>query len=236
MTILADTTRGFTLVELITAASLMTVMMLGVVEIFGTVTETAAEAEVQNFANQQLRTFFDSLNRDLHGFTRQGYLKITPGTVTQAGTGGITATSSVPDGNSYGFYALAFVSLGQWKKGMDSGTYDSTANTMADALAAEVVYTNDVYTPTSLLTINGVQTDVRRGVIGRGAWIMNASSHAGSDRGQQTSDYAANFGATPFLAGMYAGSATGRRIDQGDGATVKVWPSLRHPVLSVHCG
>jgi type II secretory pathway pseudopilin PulG len=235
MTILADKTRGFTLVELITAASLMTVMMLGVVEIFGIVTETAAEAEAQNFANQQLRTFFDVLNRDIHGMAHQGYLKIGPCAVTQAPTGAITSNPTSPDTNSYGFYTLAFVSLGQWKKSMNSGTGDSplanptTGAYLTDALAAEVVYTSNVWTPTALLTINGAQTDVRRGILGRGVWIMNNSTNRASGGDPQTIDYSANFGSIPYFTGMLLDtSVANRRIDKGAGwATVNVWPALR---------
>jgi len=238
---------GFTLVELITAASLMTVMMLGVVEIFGIVTDTASEAESQNFGNQQLRSFFDALNRDIHGMTRQGYFQTraysdqwndTQKTLTQ-----VPQTPNTIDGNlaldAYPFYTLAFVSVGPWSKSLHTDTFDSTTKDSADALAAEVVYTNNVWTTTSGSSPSLLQAgkDPRRGVLGRGVWIMNNSSNAGSDGSdQQSGDYARSFGAagttTRFLVGLMADSSTSSlsgnsRIKQGDGQYVTVWPALR---------
>ncbi len=140
---------GFTLVELVTAAALMTIMMAGVVEVFGIITTTAGEAEAISYAHQQLRAVLDHLNRDLRGLSRQNYLRISPDTHTSSGA-------------EYHRDALAFVSVGEW-----TGLQGSRST------GAEVLYTNYVTTPDAFLQVDGESVDPRRGVLGRGVWVLS---------------------------------------------------------------
>jgi type II secretory pathway pseudopilin PulG len=166
--------RAFTLVELVTAASIMTIIMIGVVEIFTVVTQTAAEAEAIHGAYQQMRATLDRLNRDLRGITREGPLQIS----TALPTGG---------DSEYRSDALAFVSVGK-----HFGTYNQTCR----AGAAEVLYTTNVETPPDLdtagyfLKINKVgdknepdedqNLDYRRGVLARSTWLMSGTDDSPS--------------------------------------------------------
>jgi len=108
---------AFTLVELVTAASLMTIMMLGVVEIFGIITETASEADAIHFAQQQARAVFDHLDRDLRGMTREGYLKIKA-TMSDDKRNFFNAETRSEEQKEvlYTTDALSFVSIGTWKR------------------------------------------------------------------------------------------------------------------------
>ena len=124
--------RAFTLVELVTAVSIMTIIMIGVVEIFAIVTQTATEAEAIHGAYQQMRATLDRLNRDLRGITPEGYLKIT----TTTPTGG--------DSN-YHSDALAFVSVGR-----HSGIYNDPQEPPRRAGAAEILYTTNAATPSAM--------------------------------------------------------------------------------------
>ncbi|HUS45587.1 MAG TPA: hypothetical protein VM219_06095 [Phycisphaerae bacterium] len=158
-----DGAAAFTLVELVTAASLMTVMMIGVVEIFGIITETASEADAIHFAQQQARAVLDHLDRDVRGMTREGYLKIThwptPGKADEE--------------EEYRSDALSFVSIGSWKSAFDS----------QQASAAEVLYTTNVRTPTQFLRVynKANEEDHRRGVLARGTWLMVGEPGTGLD-------------------------------------------------------
>jgi type II secretory pathway pseudopilin PulG len=152
---------AFSLVELVTAASIMTIIMIGVVEIFAVVIQTAAEAEAIHGASQQMRAALDCLNRDIRGMTREGPLQIS----TALPTGGDSL---------YHSDALAFVSVGR-----HFGTYNPQN---CRAGAAEVLYTTNVETPPDLDTPgyflklkvgNEVQNlDYRRGVLARSTWLM----------------------------------------------------------------
>ena len=159
---------GFTLVELVTAASIMTIIMIGVVEIFAVVTQTAAEAEAIHGASQQMRATLDCLNRDLRGITREGPLRISN-----------TLPAGLNADAKYHSDALAFVSVGR-----HFGTFNQTCR----AGAAVVLYTTNVETPPDLntagyfLKINTVgdknqpdkdqKLDYRRGVLARSTWLM----------------------------------------------------------------
>jgi len=149
----ASAKPGFTLVELVTAAAIMSIVMLGVIEIFSIVTRTAAEAETIHGASQQMRATLDRLNRDIRGMTREGYLKI----------------SRKANDNLYHSDLLTFVTIGQ-----AYGTFDDppppagSSHNVADA--AEVVYTTNVTTPNTFL--QAADKDPRRGVLARSAWLM----------------------------------------------------------------
>ncbi len=151
---------GFTLVELVTAAAIMSIVMLGVVEIFSIVTRTAAEAEVIHGASQQMRATLDRLNRDIRGMTREGYLKINSRQV-----------------DDYYSDLLTFVTIGQ-----AYGTFNPT--TPADA--AEVVYTTYVKTPDNFLKIGSQSVDPRRGVLARSAWLMSGTAGTATGETQDT--------------------------------------------------
>ncbi len=189
--------RAFTLVELITAASLMTVMMMGVVQIFAVITRTAAEAEGMHFVHQQMRAVFDRLHTDLRGMTREGYLQIRVNTLTPNGPGWT--------GSNYHDDTLAFVTIGpcatQWEG----------ANAAYEGAAAEVVYTSQVRTPNTLLKVESgslsKSLDPRRGILARGQWILAGKKNGTADDKQDKPD-----SAVPWLADMF--------INQNPGGTV----------------
>ena len=145
--------RAFTLVELVTAASIMTIIMIGVVEIFAVVTQTATDAEAIHGAHQQMRATLDRLNRDLRGITPEGYLKIT------------TATNG-----NYHTDALAFVSVGR-----HFGAYDPEN---CQAGAAEILYTTRVRTPDAF----PYTLAPRRGVLARSAWLMGGKAEQAQEK------------------------------------------------------
>ena len=149
--------RAFTLVELVTAASIMTIIMIGVVEIFAVVTQTATDAEAIHGAHQQMRATLDRLNRDLRGITPEGYLKIT------------TATNG-----NYHTDALAFVSVGR-----HFGAYDPEN---CQAGAAEILYTTRVRTPVDFFKIGTNLVDARRGVLARSAWLMGGQPERAQEK------------------------------------------------------
>ena len=149
-------TRGFTLVELVTAAAIMSVVMLGVIEVFSIVTRTAAEAQAVQGASQQMRAALDRLNRDLRGLTAEGYLRIDNAVPTTGGD------------SKYHSDVLAFATIGQ-----AYGTYNPDS-CIADA--AEVVYTTKVATPDAFRQIAGQAVDYRRGVLARSAWLISGTA------------------------------------------------------------
>jgi type II secretory pathway pseudopilin PulG len=179
---------AFTLVELVTAVALVSIMMLGVVEIFTMITDTAAEAEAAANAQQQMRGLFDQLHRDLRGLTRDGYLRIESNwsipVETQVGGRDVwqmcdpvpaTDPTVADKTRAYAVNTLAFTSLGQWE-----GTFNPQ---QARSAAAEVLYTNYTKTPGQYLTLGTRTTreDPRRGVLGRAAWIMDGTAGAGNE-------------------------------------------------------
>ncbi|MGB2781518.1 MAG: type II secretion system protein [Phycisphaerae bacterium] len=205
----ASTKAGFTLVELVTAAAIMSIVMLGVIEIFSIVTRTAAEAEVIHGASQQMRATLDRLNRDVRGMTREGYLRITPNV-----------------NENYHSDLLTFVTIGQ-----AYGTFDDppppagSSHNVADA--AEVVYTTNVATPTAFLRIDDQLVDPRRGVLARSTWLMSGTVGTASET-QDTSKAA-------WLGNLYGSTASARGVQAtkvwpflpGDSSTSNPDPSLR---------
>jgi len=169
-------TRAFTLVELVTAASIMTIIMIGVVEIFAVVTQTATDAEAIHGAHQQMRATLDRLNRDLRGMTREGPLRISN-----------TLPTGTNANNKYHSDALSFVTIGQ-----AYGTFDEPPPPSAVphnvAGAAEVLYTTNVETPPNLDTAGyflkikvgneDQKLDYRRGVLARSTWLMFGTVHS----------------------------------------------------------
>lgn len=174
--------RAFTLIELITAASMMTLMMLGVVQIFGIITETASQAQGAAFAMEQGRALLDAMYRDIRGFDRTGYLKIqksdtdasgVPGTYTDPG---VPATAPLQEGvpvmsgaNAVTWYStdcLALTTVGYFT-GQKAETNRATG--------AEVVYSSNVLTPDKRFTLKPSATpnvDPRRGVLARAVWLL----------------------------------------------------------------
>ncbi|HUU31563.1 MAG TPA: hypothetical protein VMY69_05620 [Phycisphaerae bacterium] len=176
----------------------MTIIMIGVVEIFAVVTQTATEAEAIHGAYQQMRATLDRLNSDLRGITPEGYLKIT----TTTPTGG--------DSN-YHSDALAFVSIGR-----HTGAYDPKN---CRAGAAEILYTTNVRTPDNFLKIGTNNTlDHRRGVLARSAWLMGGQSNASA---AETQDKAK----APYLGELYASLGGTSSLSVGRTST-QVWPLL----------
>ena len=187
--------RAFTLVELVTAASLMTIMMIGVVQVFGVITQTAAQAEGLSFAQQQARVIFDNLNRDLRGLTREGYLSITHNTITssdaksfvRSATPWLPTDSAIsPTGDlqveaAYFCDTLAFVTIGRFS------TTWSTVKSPGGA--AEVVYTSNVRTPLEILKATCADPKAaasatnpmnpRKGLLARGLWLWSNNQSVG---------------------------------------------------------
>ena len=211
--------RGFTLVELITAASLMSLMMLGVVQIFGIITQTATEAQGAAFAMEQGRALMDAIHRDIRGFDRSGYFKIQvsdtdvsglPGAFTDPG---IPSTPPKPGVHVFWEHPITWYSsdcLALTSVGFAEGQNN---NTIKRATGAEVVYTTNVLTPVSRLTVSNNRVDPRRGVLARAAWVIGPTGGATG-----TTSNADDTSAARVLADI--GLGTGRtpdRLMQPDG-------------------
>jgi len=195
--------RGFTLVELVTAASLMTVMMLGVIQIFRIVTRTAGDAEAVHFAQQQARCLMDRLRLDIRGLSRDGYLRIVK-TGVPVSTGPYSADT------------LAMTTIGE-RTGIASG------GIATKAAAAEVLYTSHVpmgddgAVPYVQL---GAAYDLRRGVLARGEWLIAGRAGSSQDRD--------DISAAAYLSTLYA-QPTQDRISKAGTTThgrgqVRIWP------------
>ena len=190
----ASPKRAFTLVELVTAASLMTVMMLGVVQIFAYITQTASDAQGMTFAMEQERAVLDIIHRDLRGLDRTGYLRIQAASLKvnsdgtpQTGTWSrpTPPTQFPPAGrdvfweNPIQWYCndlLAMTTVGAfWEKRTDDKF--APADT---ATGAEVVYSSNVKTPDNRLRIgdgmSAAQVDQRRNLVARGVWVFRGTS------------------------------------------------------------
>jgi len=203
---------GFTLVELVTSAALMTIIMLGVVQVFGIITRTASEAEGIHFAQQQGRALLDRLHNDLRGMTREGYLRI----VSTQGT-----DPTVPSSPPYHRDTLAFVTVGRCASTFADQPYEGTA--------AEVVYTNNVRTPNNVLRLEpggaARSVDARRGILARGQWIMAGGSSPGAAHDLQDASV------PTYLCGMFenqqrtkgAGGSDDRVTKQGEHVRVDPW-------------
>jgi hypothetical protein len=177
--------RGFTLVELITAASLMTVMMVGVVQIFAIITEAAGQAQGNAYAMEQGRAIMDSIHRDIRGFDRLGYLRIqksdtsvtgAPGTYTRPTPPTTRPKPGVPILAPISWYSsdcLALTSVNYWE-GQMGGT------SLRRSAGAEVVYTSNVKTPTTRFTVAGQALGPRRGILARGVWVVGGSTTTGT--------------------------------------------------------
>jgi len=236
---------GFTLVELVTAASLMTVLMLGVVEVFAIITTTAGEAEGIHFAQRQARATFDRLNTDIRGITREGYLQVTKGKykydTEKASSNPVDhqPNSDANQSNANQWYAcdsLALVTLGPCRSELHTG------NTASEAACAEVLYTNHVKTDDSggqereFLYVDDAFVDPRLGVLARGAWILNGdvSGEAVGDpsRGDR-SEY--NFLGELFRgennpeADILTSSTAIERVKSADEA-LHIWPWLEQDI------
>jgi type II secretory pathway component PulJ len=205
--------RGFTLVELVTSASLMTVMMLGVVQVFAIITQTASEAEGVHFAQQQLRALLNRLHNDLRGMTREGYLKIT------SAKGNDPSVVASPQ---YSRDTLAFVTIGRCASIFGNQPYEGTAS--------EVVYTNNVRTPSQVLYVKSssrtTRVSARRGILGRGQWMMSGEASGTAHDLQDTS-------AASYLCEMFqnqnqqvAGTKQDRISRQGTHLAVYPWTAV----------
>jgi len=213
--------RGFTLVELITAASLMTLMMMGVVQIFAIITETASQAQGSAYAMEQGRALLDSIHRDIRGFDRMGYFKIQKSDTKEDGTPGTFTVPSVPTqrpalgapvfaSNPITWYStdcLALTSVGFWE--------GQTGNARRYT-GAEVVYSANVRTPTNRFEVqagsgSALTVDPRRGLIGRGVWVLTGTDQAtgGSDSDDRSK-------AAVMADLVSAGATAKKRLDQPD--------------------
>lgn len=210
--------RAFTLVELVTAASLMTIMMLGVVQVFAIITKTASDAEGLSFAQQQARALLDRLHDDLRGMTREGYLCIKHNTYNG------------PPGNSeYYCDTLAFVTIGP--------CFSSWTSTPYAGGAAEVVYTNNVVEPDYYNTKKAATDtgDPRKGLLGRGQWLWRPDGMPGTTGDTGDSPYST--GTPNYLCDMFAAqpdmNPSSSRIDRvakcpppagGKIGYLRIWP------------
>jgi len=225
--------RAFTLVELVTAASLMTIMMIGVVQVFGIITQTAADAEGLSFAQQQARVLFDRLNRDVRGMTREGYLYIAHNAISPTSADRYIRGASAPipsdtkpplayaPEEQYFCDTLAFVTIGQcWSVWSYADDPQTNTRKGAPGAAAEVVYTSNVPTPTNVLEAScfGVapKENPRKGILARGQWMWDEGRHKGA--AEENSDKPD----TDALADLFATQTGGRPARMG--AFVRVWP------------
>ena len=225
-------TRGFTLVELITAASLMTVMMVGVVQIFAMITETAGQAQGNAYAMEQGRALMDSIHRDIRGFDRLGYMRIQKSDISD--TGGIAPSATraittamtrpkigVPIFNGtntitwYSSDCLALTSVNYWEGQMGGTSFRKSTG-------AEVVYTSNVKTPTNRFEVAGKTLGPRRGLLARGVWGVGGSSATGD--GTKASD-----GSLAITMADLASGKTLSRLELSDGKDSSV-PGAVSPI------
>jgi type II secretory pathway pseudopilin PulG len=226
--------RAFTLVELVTAASLMTIMMIGVVQVFGIITQTAADAEGLSFAQQQARVLFDRLNRDVRGMTREGYLYIAHNAISPTSADRYIRGASAPipsdtkpplayaPEEQYFCDTLAFVTIGQcWSVWTSADDPQTNTRRGAPGAAAEVVYTSNVPTPTNVLeaTCFGVapKENPRKGILARGQWMWDEGRRGGGVAIENSDRPGTN-----TLADLFAAQAGGRPAEKGP--VVHVWP------------
>jgi type II secretory pathway pseudopilin PulG len=218
------TRRAFTLVELITATALMTIMMMGIVQIFSVITETAARAQGFQFFQEQGRAVLNRMDLDFRGFTREGYLRIVTagdkdGTNQPAFTFS-TPTAAVTLPNSgYTSDLLAMTTVGP-----ATGAWH-TSPAAPTALASEVVYTRKVKTPDNMLQIKvGSVTstlDDRRGILGRGIWLLTPGAGSGTGTGTDTDDLSK----AKYLGNLANDPATVDRWTRTDNS-LAVWPMI----------
>ena len=231
--------RAFTLVELVTAASLMTVMMLGVVQIFGFITQTASDAQGLIFALEQERALLDTIHRDLRGLDRTGYLRIQTTDIKVDGTTGsfprpLVPRAAPPEGQPvfwqfpidwYCNDLLAMTTVGSfWEKRTDDRT--ATAET---ATGAEVVYSSNVKTPENRLRIgpgmSAPQVDQRRNLLARGVWVFRGTeSGAGTDMDVRSK---------ADVMARLAGTANMDRVSSVAGAGGFVSPIKVYPITGI---
>lgn len=152
---------GFTIIEMIVAAVTVTVVMLGLIQVFRMATDAVSGASDAQEAYQQARGIFEMLRRDLAGLTKDGYLRIRKKEL-RGKAGGETA----------GFYSvdcLAFTSTGT-HPGVSPGISE---NIMAPA--AELVYTTLAITPgKSWLSFPWESSphSIRKGILARQVLIV----------------------------------------------------------------
>ncbi|HUU31582.1 MAG TPA: type II secretion system protein [Phycisphaerae bacterium] len=216
--------RAFTLVELVTAAALMTLMMLGVVQIFSIVTETAGEAEGLQFAHEQLRALFDRLHQDTRGLSREGYLCIIPQIITGTTTYTANLSSTWPTPSQYACDALALTPIGS--------CYQSDSTSSYKANAAEVVYTTRTQTDDvlgSVLQVKaGAQTysvDPRRGILSRAEWLLGGAGGSSSDSDVRSgAAFLCNLLAKPGSTAPTSTTTSSTSRPYLAGGYAKVWP------------
>jgi type II secretory pathway pseudopilin PulG len=190
---------GFTLIELVTATSLMTVMMLGMVQIFAIITQTASDAQGLQFAQEQARGILDTIHRDIRGLTSEGYLKIV-------------ASPAVMTSSNYAGDSLALTTVGNF-----SGVWGGNPT----AGAAEILYTLQVLDgdktkiktsppppgnlnrPTFWLGTAGTtnligSANPRRSILARGQWLTVLAT-SGSTGGNSGLDSDTDFSAAKSL-------------------------------------
>ena len=222
--------------ELVTAASLMTVMMLGVVQIFAYVTQTASNAQGLTFALEQERAVLDTIHRDLRGLDRAGYLRIQTANVKANGTTGTLTTRTLPTTlppagrdvfwenpmTEYCNDLLAMTTVGAfWEK-----RSDNPADTPDTATGAEVVYSSNVKTPNARLRFGAATSppdvDQRRNLVARGVWVFCGKSGVGT--GTDTDDRS--------KAAVLAETSASDRVSQNLGSGGLVSPVAIYPFTS----
>jgi len=154
----------------------------------------------------------DAIHRDIRGFDRSGYFKIQVSDTDVSGLHGAFTDPGIPSTppapgvhifweNPITWYSsdcLALTSVG-FAEGQNN-------TTIKRATGAEVVYTTNVRTPVSRLTVNNNKVDPRRGVLARAAWIIGPKDVTG------TTSNADDTSAARVLADI--GLGTGRTPDR----------------------
>jgi prepilin-type N-terminal cleavage/methylation domain-containing protein len=201
---------GFTLVEMIVAATVMAAVMMGLVQVFRMTTSAVSEANDALEAYQQARGVFSALSRDLAGVTKDGYLRIS--IVDQAGR------ADGEGGGAYSSDLLVFTTTG-----ICGGVVDGVSSNWV-AAAAEVVYTSNTRVSGGgwlEFPWDGDAHSVRKGVLSRQAYLIYPEAAPGS------ADYSAgDVAGSPSLGelGTLAEGTTRYNQDYG-----YMWPySVEH--------
>lgn len=100
--------RGFTLVELIVAMSILIVVLTGVTALFASGTRSQADLQKRVEAQQNLRVGLDKLRREVHGACLASASSATSVTIT-LGSGCATSVTWCTQavGSHYGLYRVA---------------------------------------------------------------------------------------------------------------------------------
>ncbi len=143
---------AFTLVEIVAAMALAVLIMLGMVQVFKMASEAVSNTEATTDSYQMARGIFSGLQKDLLGFTPEGYLYVQPQRIfnphgrtctadrtptcrKELGTNPSGSESMETTKHWYNFDTLAFTAVG---RNVEMGL---GSNNPEESSSAEIVYT-----------------------------------------------------------------------------------------------